>query len=84
MEATLDQFGRIVIPKKVREDFNLEPGAQIRIEKSDEAILLKPILGEPNIVEKSGVLVFSGKSIGNIEDALITHREDRIKGFNKK
>jgi len=27
METTLDKFGRIVIPKRVRDDLGLKPGA---------------------------------------------------------
>ena len=42
METTLDRFGRIVIPKKIRDDFNLKPGSQISIEESDQVIILKP------------------------------------------
>ncbi len=64
MDATLDRFGRIVIPKKVREDFNLKAGTQIRIEESEEAIILRPVHGEPNIVSKDGVLVFTGIPMG--------------------
>ena len=47
MEATLDRFGRIVIPKKMREYFNLRPGSPVRIEEGQDGILLKPVEGEP-------------------------------------
>ena len=36
MQATIDRIGRIVIPKKLRDDFNLEPGSQIHIEESGQ------------------------------------------------
>ena len=42
MEATLDRFGRIVIPKKIRDDFNLQAGTQIYIEETEQAIILTP------------------------------------------
>ena len=79
METTLDKFGRIVIPKEIRDDFNLRPGSQIRIEESDKAIILKPVTGEPNLHCKDGVLVFSGVPMGDLEKALETYREDRLK-----
>ena len=60
MEAILDKSGRIVIPKKIREDFNLRPGSPIRIEEGKEEILLTPIEEKPVLVEKDGVLVFTG------------------------
>ena len=52
MEATLDRFGRIVIPKKIREDLHLQVGSSIRIEEGDGKIVLKPIEGEPSLLKK--------------------------------
>ena len=79
MEATLDRFGRIVIPKKIREDLHLQVGSPIRIEEGEGEIVLKPVEGEPSLVKKDGVLVFSGKAVGNVETAIEEHREERNK-----
>jgi len=81
METALDKFGRIVIPKKIRDDFNLKPGSQIRIEENEQAIILKPVTGEPSLRWKDGVLVFSGAPIGDLDKALETHREGRLKNL---
>lgn len=78
MEASIDQFGRIVIPKKIREHFALKPGSQIRIEETDDTIVLKPLQGEPNLIDKDGILVFTGTSTGDIEQSLVQHREEQI------
>ncbi|MBF0276626.1 MAG: AbrB/MazE/SpoVT family DNA-binding domain-containing protein [SAR324 cluster bacterium] len=61
MEAKIDQFGRIVIPKKIRETFKLNLGSFLEIEEHQEGILLKPIQAEPSLIWKKGVLVFTGK-----------------------
>ena len=79
MEATLDRFGRIVIPKKIREDFHLQVGSSIRIEEGEGEIVLKPVEGEPSLVKKDGVLVFSGKAVGNVETTIEKHRQERNK-----
>ncbi len=81
MEATLDRFGRIVIPKKIREDLHLQVGSSIRIEEGDGKIVLKPIEGEPSLLKKDGVLVFSGKAVGNVETAIEEHRQERNKSL---
>jgi len=83
METTLDKFGRIVIPKEIRDDFNLKPGSQIRIEESEQAIILKPVSGEPNLRWKDRVLVFSGTPMGDLDKVLEKHREDRSKNLWK-
>ena len=79
MEATLDRFGRIVIPIKIREDLHLQVGSSIRIEEGEGEIVLKPVEGEPSLVKKDGVLVFSGKAVGNVETAVEEHRQERNK-----
>ena len=83
METTVDRFGRIVIPKQIRDDFNLEPGTQIRIEEQEDAIILKPTRGEPNLQWKDGVLVFSGVPVGDISEAVDKHRERRARSIGK-
>jgi AbrB family looped-hinge helix DNA binding protein len=82
-ETIVDRFGRIVIPKKIREEFNLEAGTQIRFEESDQGIVLKPVRGEPNLHWKNGVLVFSGSALGNLSEALAKHRENRVRNILK-
>jgi len=83
MEATLDRFGRIVIPKKIRDDFNLQAGTQINIEETEQAIILTPKNGEPNLFWKDGVLVFSGVPMGDLIEALTKHRDDRVRSIRK-
>ena len=83
MQTTIDRFGRIVLPKKLRENFNLEPGSQIRIEESGQDIILKPIHGEPNLRLKEGILVFSGTPLKNIDNALAEHRQVRLNSLGK-
>lgn len=81
METTLDKFGRIVIPKEIRDDFNLKPGNRINIEESEQAIILKPVVGEPNLRWKDGVLVFSGAPLADLDKALEKHRDERLKNL---
>ena len=83
MQTTIDRFGRIVLPKKLRDDFNLVPGSQINIEENGQEIILKPIHGEPSLRLKEGVLIFSGVPLGDLNSAVATHRERRIKSFRK-
>ena len=83
METTLDRFGRIVIPKVIRDDFNLKPGSPIRIEESDQVIILKPIQGDANLHWKDGVLVFSGTPLGDLSKELEKHRQDRAKDLRR-
>ena len=79
METTLDKFGRIVIPKRVRDDLGLKPGAILKIEQADQGILMEPVNEGPHVVVKNGVLVFSGTPTGDIVGAIQLNRQERLK-----
>jgi AbrB family looped-hinge helix DNA binding protein len=78
VKATLDRFGRVLIPKKVRTRLGISPGDVLVVESRDDGILIKPIDDEPHLVDKEGVLVFSGTSTGDIVRAVKEHREQRL------
>ena len=79
METTHDRFGRIIIPKDVRDDMGLEAGSVLQIEKKGEKIVLQPVHGEPKILERKGILVFTGSAVGDVGAALNEHRKRRLK-----
>lgn len=79
MEATLDKFGRIVIPKQVRDDFGLLPGAILRVEEVADGIVLKPEVGREALVMENGVLVFTGELTGDAEEVVRRDREERAR-----
>lgn len=80
MEATIDKFGRIVIPKELRDLFGLKPGSTLKVDSSSEEITLKPVSEEPPLARKKGVLIITAEIHENrdivtlIEDG----RNDRI------
>lgn len=47
METTLDRFGRVVIPKEIRDILGLKPGELLKVEQSDDEVILKPLREEP-------------------------------------
>jgi AbrB family looped-hinge helix DNA binding protein len=38
----MDRFGRVLIPKKVREQLGLEPGEALALEVQDHRLILSP------------------------------------------
>lgn len=85
MKTTLDRFGRVVVPKDIRDRLGLRPGAEIEIEEKEYEIVLKPVEDEPLLMVKEGVLVYSGSATGDLREAVRAHREERIaKASGKK
>jgi AbrB family looped-hinge helix DNA binding protein len=53
----IDRGGRIVIPKPVREELNLEPGDSLEMESAGEPITLRPLRGTAPLKKEHGVWV---------------------------
>lgn len=79
MEATLDRFGRIVIPKRVREDLGLRVGSVLEIEEREDQIVLSVRRDEPDLVREDGVLVYTGEAVGDLEQAVEAQRRARAR-----
>ena len=79
METTLDRFGRIVIPKRIRDDLGLRAGSVLEVKEDSQKILLEPVQEAPRLIMKKGILVISATAEGDIEGAVRSHREDRLK-----
>lgn len=77
MEATVDRFGRIVIPKRVREDLGLYAGSVLEIEEREDRIVLRVRRDEADLVREDGVLVYTGEAVGGLEQAVAAHRRGR-------
>ena len=79
MEAIVDELGRIVIPREVRDDLGLSPGSVLRVVEKDRTILLEPVTEDSaGLVWKDGVLVFDGTPEDDLGDAVERDREERI------
>ena len=78
MKTTLDRFGRLVVPKDIRDRLGLRPGSEIEIDEKENEVVLKPVEHEPSLRVKGGVLVFSGTATGDLRGAVRAHREERM------
>ncbi len=86
MEAILDKFGRIVIPKEIRDALGLRPGSSFQIEEKNQGIILKPVEGTPHIKKENGWLIFTGElqgDIANLIDDARKERFDHLSGMKK-
>ena len=78
MKTTLDRFGRLVIPKNIRDRLGLRPGVEIEINEKENEVVVKPVEYRPSLKLKEGILVFSGKATGDLKRAVRAHREERL------
>jgi AbrB family looped-hinge helix DNA binding protein len=63
-KLNLDKAGRIVLPKPIRDELQLEPGDELEISLSEEEITLRPARRKAALKKKQGVWVFrAGESL---------------------
>lgn len=81
METRLDRFGRIVLPKDVRDDYGLEPGDAMEVRETSEGILLTRLRSTDDPADLrmvDGVLVFGGTASGSLDAAIPRDRDARV------
>ena len=81
-KVTIDQAGRVVIPKPLRDELRLAPGDTLDLEVDGERMTLRPVHSGSALRKKQGIWVFhSGKKItsAETEQALenLRHARDR-------
>ena len=79
MKTKVDRFGRIVVPKEMRDRHGLVPGSQVEIEDSAETIVLRVLSDLPGLVEKQGILIFRGRATGDLDSAIRSQRNERLR-----
>ena len=57
----IDKAGRVVLPKPLRDQFNLLPGDKLRLSVEGNGFRLEPAEGGGRLVRKGSVLVFTGE-----------------------
>lgn len=77
MQTKIDKFGRMLLPKEIRDEFHLVPGSIIDIKKTPETILLRPVDDQSPLMVKEGVLMYTGEIAGSLEDAVEKTRQQR-------
>jgi AbrB family looped-hinge helix DNA binding protein len=78
---TLDQSGRLLIPKEIREQLGLTNTTQFTLAVQDGKLILEPLPQESKVYQSGTALVVESESIGNLETALEDLREERIREF---
>jgi len=78
MQVAIDRFGRLVLPKAIRDDFGLLPGDLLEAEEQKDAIVLRPSGRSDALSSHGRVLVFGGKAEGKLVDVQAQLRRERL------
>lgn len=79
MNVQIDQAGRVVLPKKLRDRFRLQGGDMLELEVKGDAIQLRPQRAKFRLERINGVLVLTGEmSMAEGRDIVSESRDERI------
>ena len=77
----IDKAGRVVLPKPLREQFNLLPGDKLRLFVEGNSFRLQPAESGVKFEKEGSVLVFKGGdavTTEQVNELIEEDREDRI------
>ena len=79
-KLTLDNAGRVLIPKKVREQMHLGPGDSLQLDSEGDRITLRPLRPQAQLKKERGVWVYQGEpNRASISDLIDRVREKRTR-----
>ena len=78
-KLTVDQAGRVLIPKSLRDELRLGPGDVMELKSEGDEILLRPVRARALIKKERGVWVYQGEAdeAKSITDLIDREREKR-------
>lgn len=79
MVTTIDKFGRVIIPKKFRSQLGISFETILNISEDGEKIIIEPVQDKSPVVDKNGILVFTGKLDSKATISVSNDRNERMK-----
>ena len=80
MKATMDAAGRIVIPKRMREQLGLGPGTELDVSIDGSALRLQPnVGGGRSITETDGWPTLTAVANARIDDESVRELRDSLR-----
>jgi len=69
LTVTIDKAGRVVIPKRIRDELRLTAGDRLTLECEGECVTLRPIKAGAPMRKEHGIWVFHGGAPLSLEQA---------------
>ncbi|MEO8130067.1 MAG: AbrB/MazE/SpoVT family DNA-binding domain-containing protein, partial [Bryobacteraceae bacterium] len=81
MTLKIDNAGRVILPKPVRDRLGLRAGSELEMRETAEGLVLKPAERRPSLIRKGSFLIHSGEIPAgyDILKAIDEDREERMR-----
>ena len=78
MVTTLDKFGRVIIPKRFREQLGINSKSTLNISEDGKRIVIELVQEKKPVVDRNGILVFTGNLENKKSDLIKSERNRRM------
>ncbi|MDP3829682.1 MAG: AbrB/MazE/SpoVT family DNA-binding domain-containing protein, partial [Ignavibacteriaceae bacterium] len=78
MVTTLDKFGRIIIPKRFREQLGINSKSTLNISEDGKRIVIEVVQEKKPVIDRNGILVFTGILEDTKSDLIKSDRNRRM------
>ena len=78
MLTKLDKFGRVIIPKRFRERLGINIKSTLNISEDGKRIVIEIVQEKEPVVNKNGILVFTGDLEDKKNDLIKSDRNRRM------
>ncbi len=78
MVTTLDKFGRVIIPKRFREQLGINSKSTLNISEDGKRIVIELVQEKKPVVDRNGILVFTGNLEDKKSDLIKSDRNRRM------
>lgn len=75
----LDKFGRITLPKAVRDHLGITPNTLLEIEEKEDSVIIRVADKKSYTTLEHGILVYTGVALGDLDQTLEDIRNERLK-----
>jgi len=83
MQTAVDKFGRVVIPKHIRQHLGLCSGTKLEIEMHSQKVVFKVLTEKSLLKREKGVLVYTAEAFEDVTEAVQKHRQERLDELSK-
>jgi len=83
LKTKIDSYGRVVIPKKIRQSMGIKNNSEVYIEPTESGILVSAGNSGHVVKEDSGIIVVCSEPLEDFTGFLNQDRQDRIKKIVK-
>jgi AbrB family looped-hinge helix DNA binding protein len=78
---SVDQAGRLVLPKELRDQFGLHPGSQLELAIGPDHVELKPVQTTASLRQNKKLWVHHGRAQTSLIQAVAALRDERLRAI---